>query len=273
MIQEVGAQLTDMKKEWYTLDKAIFKCHQEKINQCYNLLADDFSREVYSAMIISRILGGDKTARHVETEKFLSDNLYFDIPAFARIDKNETYVDCGAYVGDTIEQYLFKKCGTTNRIIAFEPDMRNFSALCKRRNRLLEEWGMKEEDISVYPYAVGDRNGMISFSSKEQNDSSGSRIDNEGSEKVKMVSLDSFLDEPYSQIKIDVMGSEHAVLHGAENGIRKWKPNIAVDLSYGCIDVYEIPLLLHEFVPEYKFAVRHHRNNMCMTLYAWIENV
>lgn len=137
----------------------------------------------------------------------------------------------------------------------------------------MEEWNMKEESISIHPYAVGDKNEMISFSSEEQNNASGSRIDNTGTEKVKMVSLDTFLEEPYSQIKIDVMGSEYAVLLGAQNGIRKWKPNIAVNLSYGCVDVYEIPLLLHKFVPEYKFAVRHHRNNMCMTLYAWVDNI
>lgn len=273
VIQEVGAQLTDMKKEWHTLDKIIFNWHQEKIKQCYSLLIDEFSKETFSTMLIARCLGGDKTASSVETEKFLSSNMYLAIPAFTKIDKNEIYIDCGAYVGDTIEQYLFKKFGTTKRIIAFEPNKENFSALSKRRRRLLEEWNMKEESISIHPYAVGDKNEMISFSSEEQNNASGSRIDNTGTEKVKMVSLDTFLEEPYSQIKIDVMGSEYAVLLGAQNGIRKWKPNIAVNLSYGCVDVYEIPLLLHKFVPEYKFAVRHHRNNMCMTLYAWVDNI
>lgn len=48
----------------------------------------------------------------------------------------EIFVDCGAYVGDTMEQYLGIKEGVFNEIYAFKPYPGNVIALSKRAERL-----------------------------------------------------------------------------------------------------------------------------------------
>lgn len=270
VLQEVGSQLTNMQKEWYVYDEVIYTLHKKEMERCYELLTDEFSKKVYQTMVLARIQGGDKTARPFNADNVFSRNYCFDIAAFERIDRDEVYVDCGAYVGDSIERYLFKKFGVVKKIIGFEPDENNFLALSERRKRLLNEWGMKEDRIQIYQMAVGERTGIVKFASTELDGRSGGKIGNEG-KNVQMISLDNFITEPYSQIKIDTIGSEMAILNGAKNGVRKWKPNIVVSMTYQPEDLYEIPLFLHELVPEYKFAVRHHRNAMEMMLYAWIE--
>lgn len=62
------------------------------------------------------------------------------------------------------------------------------------------------------------------------------------------------------------------MLLGAEKGIKKYKPKLAVCIYHNAVDFYFIPLLIHSFVPEYKFAVRHHSYELDETvLYVWIE--
>ena len=65
--------------------------------------------------------------------------------------------------------------------------------------------------------------------------------------------------------EIDALGLEN-------NLIKKYKPKLAVCIYHNAVDFYSIPLLIHSFVPEYKFAVRHHSYELDETvLYVWIE--
>lgn len=85
------------------------------------------------------------------------------------------------------------------------------------------------------------------------------------------VALDSFLTEPYSFLKADIESYEYRMLLGAKNGIRKWKPKIAACIYHNAVDLYEIPLLIHEIEKNYQFAVRHHSRTLAETvLYCWI---
>lgn len=270
VIQEVGTQLTSMQKEWYAYDKAVYMLYRRELLQCYELLKDDLSKKTYQTMILERIQGGDKTGRPFNADDILCGNYCLEIAAFDKIDKDEIYIDCGAYVGDTIEKYLFKKFGVCKQIIGFEPDEISFCALRERRSRLLKEWGMKDDKIQIYQMAVGAEKGNVKFASTELDGRTGGMIGNEG-KTVQMIALDDFMMERYSQIKIDTIGSELDILRGAQKSIKKWKPNIVVAMAYRAEDVFEIPLFLYDLVPEYKFAVRHHRNCMEMMLYAWTE--
>lgn len=270
VIQDVGSQLTCMQKEWYVYDKAVYLLHRKELAQSYELLTDELSKKTYHTMILERMRGGDKTGRPFNADDLLCGNYCLEMAAFDKIDKDEIYIDCGAYVGDTIERYLFKKFGVCKRIIGFEPDETSFCALNERRSRLLKEWGMKDDKIQIYQMAVGAEKGNVKFVSTELDGRTGGIIGNEG-KTVQMIALDDFIVEQYSQIKIDAIGSELDILMGAQKSIKRWKPNIVVAMAYRAEDVFEIPLFLHELVPEYRFAVQHHRNCMEMMLYAWTE--
>lgn len=90
------------------------------------------------------------------------------------------------------------------------------------------------------------------------------------------ISLDQYFaqrgGERITFLKADIEGAEWDMLLGAENIIRSSRPKIAVCIYHNIFDFYRLPMLLREFVPEYKFSVRHHWNGFNETvLYCYTE--
>ena len=81
--------------------------------------------------------------------------------------------------------------------------------------------------------------------------------------EVDVTTLDKVIpeNEKVTFIKMDIEGSEYAALQGAERLIKNCKPKLAISLYHCGEDYYRIPLYLKSIVPEYKFAVRHHKKN------------
>ena len=87
----------------------------------------------------------------------------------------------------------------------------------------------------------------------------------------RMVSLDGILDE-YNFLKADIESFEYRMLLGAEKGIKKCRPLLAICIYHNAVDFYSIPLLIKEILPEYKIAIRHHLDDTSETVvYAWVE--
>ena len=88
---------------------------------------------------------------------------------------------------------------------------------------------------------------------------------------IQIVSLDEFLTEPYSFLKADIESYEYQMLLGAENGIKNYKPLLAVCIYHNAVDFYSIPLLIKRILPEYKIAIRQHLDVLTETVvYAWV---
>ena len=83
--------------------------------------------------------------------------------------------------------------------------------------------------------------------------------------------MDEFVDEPYDFVKVDIEGYEYNMLLGAQEGIRKNKPIIAICIYHNAIDMFSLMLYIHKLVPAYKFSVRHHSELLEDTvLYAYL---
>lgn len=248
----------------YLIDEVIFKSYSEEVLKCYDLLEDDASREIYAELVVSRMKGKRPEAR------FYSDNSYFIHQRIAARDIGKTFVDCGAYVGDTIERYIWQTDGVVDRIIGIEPDLENYKALLQRKSRLCAEWNIAEQKLKMVCAGVGDKTETRMLMSI--NDGLGSQFadGNEAGIEQKMIALDDLLTEPYSFLKADIESFEYKMLLGAKNGIVKWKPDIAVCIYHNAVDFFSIACLIHRMIPEYKFAVRHHSHGLLETvLYAW----
>lgn len=124
VIKSISNQLIDIDVEFYHIDEIIFKLHAQEIMDVFDKLDDDRSKEVYADLIQTRISGS-----HIK-ESLSCENQYFALPQFRVRRSNEVFVDCGAFVGDTIEQYIWKMDGVFKKI-AFEPDPSNFDAMKK----------------------------------------------------------------------------------------------------------------------------------------------
>ena len=88
----------------------------EKIQQVYDMLADDYSRKVYANIINFKISGKIEYLSAVTTPK---SEIYKKI---IKPGLNEVYVDLGAYNGDTIKEMLEFTHGKYAAIYALEPD-------------------------------------------------------------------------------------------------------------------------------------------------------
>lgn len=90
----------DVTEQGNYLDYKYYMEHKDKFEKLYDKLADEKSRKVLEAYINQRVSG-----RFGYLQGLWDKELYFDseIVDFARIN---TFVDCGAYNGDTYRDFL-----------------------------------------------------------------------------------------------------------------------------------------------------------------------
>lgn len=266
MCYEIQEQCRNLGIMYAMFDAVIFLRHETEIMENFYML-DSVSQKIYSNIIISRMTGSE-----VMEEDVCRDRQYFCIAPFLRYKPGEVFVDCGAFVGDTVERYIWNKTAVFDRIYAFEPNKKNYDAMCRRIKRLNEEWGFPDDKITPVFAGVGDRNRKVFVENESDKESSTTtRIRSDGSGEVDMYSLDGFFgDRRVGFIKADIEGFEKNMIQGAKNLISRDRPSIAVCIYHSADDMYGIMQLLKNYNPEYKFAVRHHSYEYCETvLYAW----
>jgi hypothetical protein len=72
---------------------------------------------------------------------------------------------------------------------------------------------------------------------------------------------------------MDLEGAEVDALYGAKNTIIKNKPKLAISIYHTDEHLYQIPLLIHDWVPEYTLYIRHHSDYTPDTvLYAVLDD-
>ena len=214
------------------------------------MLADEKSRSVFDSLIKYRITGDISVLRGCETEK--SEAL-----GLLNIGTDETYVDLGAYNGDTVEEFLRLTNRKFKKIYAVEPDRRNYSKLRRRHYALgsavfehinAAAWS---EDETLTFYRRAGRNSSLTDTVSEK--TGGTPVEIAGR------SVDSILGgEAATIIKYDVEGSEKQALLGSAETIRRYKPRLIVSLYHRTGDMTELPLLIKELNPAYKMFLRHH---------------
>lgn len=214
------------------------------------MLADEKSRSVFDSLIKYRITGDISVLRGCETEK--SEAL-----GLLNIGTDETYVDLGAYNGDTVEEFLRLTNRKFKKIYAVEPDRRNYSKLRRRHYALgsavfehinAAAWS---EDETLTFYRRAGRNSSLTDTVSDK--TGGTPVEIAGR------SVDSILGgEAATIIKYDVEGSEKQALLGSAETIRRYKPRLIVSLYHRTGDMTELPLLIKELNPAYKMYLRHH---------------
>ena len=191
----------------------------------------------------------------------LFGNQYFDLPCF-KPQKNEFFIDAGGHNGSTTKdffQWLQNNNGEGGRSIVFEPNIDNCN-ICKNN---LHKWDC--HNVKIENKGLWHKKETIKF----HKEGFSSCIDSEGDDFIETISLDEYLEnekEPVTFIKMDIEGAELNALKGAEKIIKEHKPKLAISIYHKPEDIWEIPDLLLNFVPDYKFYIRHYS-------IAWIETV
>ncbi len=221
-------------------DDKFFIKYSGKINEAYSLLSPE-SRRVFEGYLNFLYTGKLEFLMQITSPKEEIFNSYL------KLDGHGTYIDIGAYNGDTVYEYLKYTGGKYEEITALEPDKKNFSKLAKQFD--------KQERILLLNKVCSDTSGEVFFNSKGGRQSS---VSDAGS-SVPSITIDEIAyNKTVSYIKIDAEGEEEKIITGAQNTIKRCKPKLNIALYHKFRDIFEIPLKIAEINPDYRFEIRHH---------------
>lgn len=228
-------------------DEAYIAEHEKDFQKVRKLLADEKSREVFDTLIDYKIGGDIKTLQSCETP-------LEEAEALLKIDKNETYVDLGAYNGDTVERFLRLTNKEFAEIYAVEPDHRNFTRMVRRN------YALGRGIFHPINAAAWNENIPLKFRKSGGRNSSACNQYGRGPEvRINGITVDKMLGgKKPTLIKIDVEGAEREALEGAAESISKHRPRIILSAYHRRDDLTALPLMIKELNPAYKMYLRHH---------------
>lgn len=168
------------------------------------------------------------------------------------LKENEIFVDCGAYIGDTLDALVEETNGVFQKAYLFELSSINYKIL---ENRMKERYADLTEKIVTVNSGVSNLTSEIFYCEDDE----GSSLSSAGNVRGHVVSLSEyFMEKDVTFIKMDIEGAELAALEGAKQLIKRCSPKLAVCLYHKPQDLWEIPLLIKKMLPEYKLYIRHY---------------
>ena len=244
--QEVVAPHLPLFEEEETVSSAWLQRYEAELQAAYDLLADDRSREVFSATLNYKLSGKIKYLFACETQRV------DDIRELLAPAQDEVYLDLGAYNGDTIRELGELTDWQWREVVAVEPDRRN----CRKLRVLAEELAERGLPVEVHEAGIWSEQGELGFS-----DSGGRQSTFIGAEKktVPVTTIDALAaGREVSLIKMDVEGAELQALAGGRETLQKFAPKLFVAAYHYDVDLFRLPLLLQKIVPQYKIYLRKH---------------
>ena len=214
------------------------------------LLEDQASRDVLSRVV--RFRASLDAADYVHPDGAVE---YFpgDVPVFDGLERLR-FIDCGAFVGDTLDDLIDHTPVPVDIVASFEPDRANLSRLAEAVVRLRRS--SPECRFLLYPCGAWSEIGLIGFAG---GGSSSSRLEEAGGEAVPVVCLDLAVSGMAPNfIKLDIEGAEMQALDGARGIITEFRPHLAVCVYHRPADLWEIPLAISAMRPDYRFFLRQH---------------
>lgn len=177
---------------------------------------------------------------------------YFDLEVLA-CGQNDVVADVGAYVGDTFLSYV-----------------KNYGFDGYRRYYCYEITGDSVQKLkhvtAGYPNVlcrqkgVGAERGEMYLAASA--DSSANTLEQQGEDKVEVVTLDEDIREPLTLIKMDIEGAEQSALKGCLHHIREDRPKLALSVYHNFEDIWKLAKMVDEAVPGYRFYLRYHGGNL-----------
>jgi FkbM family methyltransferase len=218
---------------------------KDKVRAGFDLWHDDVSRAEYLAQVRWRLrLDFDNLPLPV------SEKIYFPA-SLINLSPDEVFVDCGAFDGDTIRDFLKNSDGRFRRIYAFEADKRNFTKLARYVGDLPAPL---RERIQVVEKAIAENAGILRFSATGTD---AAAVSAQGIE-VASVALDTQLAEAPTFIKMDIEGSEPEALRGASGLISRHAPILCVCVYHAQDHLWRVPQQIADHGVGYEMHLRPH---------------
>ena len=212
---------------------------------------DGLSEYIISNIIKYRLtLNGDWLEDAYKKSINKNNKIYFD-EDFMSFDKEEVFVDCGGYIGDTTSEFIDFNKGDYKKIYLIEPDKELLEIAKKNLSNFSE--------ITFFNLGIGDSKKQLRFN-RHGGNGSGS-VEADGECVINIERLDDIITEKPTYIKMDIEGSELIALRGGKNLISQYKPKLAISVYHKRKDLYEIVDWVNNLNLGYKFYFRHYSNS------------
>ncbi len=221
-------------------NKTFLKEHLQKVENTYNLLADEKSRIVFENIVRFQITGELSLCFECESNK----DEAFEI---LNLTDNESFLDLGAYRGDTINEF-FNYVNNYKKIVAVEPDTRTFKKL-----RIKCE---NYKNCIAINNAIWSHNCTLTFDGNKGRGASAS----ENGEEKNAICVDYVTNKygEFTYINIDVEGAEKEMLQGAKTTLKQHKPKLCMAVYHRSEDIFDLIDCINYINPDYKIYLRHH---------------
>ena len=213
------------------------KLHRSELEFVRSHLADELSVKTFDGIVNFRLTGELDCLFGCESDSE---------PLFASA-RDVVFADFGAYNGDTVTEFVGRN-PNYSRIVAVEPDARNYRKLCENTANL--------SNIECINAAVGSTDGEISVAAKKGR---GTHAAADGTRIVACVTADTLLFHESKPIfmKIDVEGSEAEFIRGAHNLIFEKRPKMRMACYHRSEDIFSLPISILNIRSDYRIFLRH----------------
>ena len=251
-----------------TVTAAWIKKYERELQTVYERLADAVSRETFASVLNYKLSGKLSYLQACTT------NRTEDLRTIFSFGREETYLDLGAYNGDTVQEFLQLTHGRYKKIIALEPDPKNY----KKLTDFVRQYELK--NVTCLQAGVWNDCGSLELTGNGGRQSTFWEADRSGfatqnlsqtcsmkkkvkKQQVTVVSVDAVLGNDHADyMKFDVEGVEKEALEGAAGHLvpdgNGALPKLLVAAYHHDEDIFALPLLLWKLQPEYKIYLRKH---------------
>ena len=225
-----------------------FQENEARLIRLYERLADNHSRYVMQALAGYRLTGNPA---YMMSFRVRFSDQYFE--NFLNLTE-AVFVDAGGFNGDTTEEFC-KRYPAYKKIFLFEPSAKNINAARKRLSSY--------HDIDFVQLGLSDSVGSLWFNPDA---GSASAVSAEGSERILVTTLDSYIDERVTFIKMDLEGWELKALHGSAQHIAEDRPAMAISVYHNPSDYWQIYEYVIGIRDDYDVYLRHYTEGWSETV-------
>jgi FkbM family methyltransferase len=224
-----------------------------QVARTMDLLHDDRSREILGVIVKNWF---DFDIAGAGYGPVCTGEQYFP-PDIVRLRDDEVFADVGAYIGDTLLEFVDRSRGRFKSIHAFEIDKRNFGRLQDAVSGL--DAGVRTR-IVLHNCGAYDREQEMRYETGVHGSQSTCvNVCTSAGETGRMVRLsDELRGVAVTFIKMDIEGAEPEALRGAAELIEERRPTLAIAVYHRPDHLWEIPQFIKSLVPEYRLYLRHH---------------
>lgn len=238
-----------------------------RIEETLSLFHDEKSRDIFTKVFCNKIY---LSRTDTPYQTFMTSGEYFENGCWT-LGENEYFVDGGAYIGDTVAEFVKYTKGEFGAVYSFEYEAGNYKKLCENIKKYPQEVQKKIETFQCGIWNKRERGWCEYLGESDGTQLMMEDYKSSNAEQCLLDKLDDELkDRKVTVLKLDIEGAEIQGLDGAKNIIMNQKPKLAICLYHTPEHLWEIPLLIHEMCPKYKMMLRHHsvQNYTDTVLYA-----